>query len=488
MTKRLKHFRLSSLLLLISVLLSACSSTYNGSAEAGLKPAEEVSPIEVGENVAPEGQSAQRVSADSTDISSGNLGEEPSLDEYILFALKRSSELKSAYETYRAALQKSPQVSTLPDPNLSYGYFLKEIETRVGPQEHKVGLMQPIPWFGKLSLKGEIADSEAKAALYAFLAKKNKFVASVTDAYFELAYLRSATEITDANFELLKRWEQVLAQRYRSQTGTQADLIKVQVELGTLEDKLKELQDLKDPLLARFNALLNRVALSEVFISESVLEKSPDKAIKRALELNQQALEVELSENNPDLLYVDALIEARESGIELAHKNFYPDFGIGADYVFVGDREQAGGESGDDALVTMFSITLPLYRSKYEAGLSEAKSQKRSAEQMKKAKKYALSSELAKNIFDLKDSKRRVKLYKHTLVPKAEESLDSTYTAFEAGESSFLDLLDTERIFLQFKLSLARAQADYQTAHAALSALLGDFSSMGDNTLAKGAQ
>ncbi|MCB0331242.1 MAG: TolC family protein, partial [Bdellovibrionales bacterium] len=207
-----------------------------------------------------------------------------------------------------------------------------------------------------------------------------------------------------------------------------------------------------------------------------------------ALELNQEVLEGQLSKTNPDLLYIDSIIQAKEGGVELANKNFYPDFGIGADYVFVGDRGSAGSESGDDALVGMFSITLPLYRSKYKAGLSQAKSEKRSAEEMKKAKTYALHSQLAKGIFDIKDSDRKIKLYEHTLVPKAEESLESTYTAFEAGESTFLDLLDAERIFLEFKLSLARAQADYQIANAELSALLGDFSSVEDNRMAKGVQ
>ncbi len=487
MIRKLIHIWLHGLLVVGLALLSACSSTYNEKSKTIADSARELPTADVAERVATGGK-FQAVSSEAiSETSSLFLSGKPSLDEYILFALKESSELKSAFEAYRAALQKSPQVSTLPDPTLNYGYFLKEVETRVGPQDQRIGVMQPIPWFGKLTLKGEIADSEAKAAFYAFLAKKNKLVASVTDAYFELAYLRSATEITNANFELLKRWEQVLNQRYRSQTGTQANLIKVQVELGTLEDKVEELKDFEAPLRARFNALLNRQALEEVPIADSALEATLDTSLKTAVELNQQALEAQLSRNNPDLLYIDAVIKAKESGIELANKNFYPDFGIGADYVFVGDREQAGSESSDDALVGMLSIRLPLYRSKYEAGLSQAKKEKRSAKEMKKARIYALHSELAKSIFEIKDSKRRVKLYRNTLVPKSEESLESTYTAFESGESSFLDLLDAERIFLEFKLSLARAQADYQTANAELAALLGDFSSMGDETLSKGA-
>ncbi len=481
MEDRQKYYQFYLILFVVSGVLAACSAAHGDvprerAQQRALSDALS-SQVEIGREV---------MSVDSH--SSKRLGENASLNDYILFALEESSELKSAFAAYSAALQKSPQVSSLPDPTLNYGYFINEAQTRVGPQEQKVGFMQPIPWFGKLSLKGEIADSEAKAAFYAFLAKKNKLVTDLTSAYFELAYLKSASEITDANFGLLQRWEQVVTQKYRSQTGTQANLIKVQVELGKLEDKLKELKDLEAPLRARFNALLNRKSFLKVSVSENALAVSSNALRRRVTTLNQKILESNLEENNPELLFIDALIEAKKSGIELAYKNFYPDFGIGADYVFVGDRASAGSESGDDALLGMFSVTIPLYRSKYEAGLSQAKSEKRSAEEMKKAKTHALHSRLAKGIFDIKDSNRKIKLYQHTLVPKAEESLESTYTTFEAGESTFLDLLDAERVFLEFKLSLARAQADYQIANAELSALLGDFSSVQDNRTAEGVQ
>ena len=81
------------------------------------------------------------------------LSEKPSLDEYILYALRESAELEASYNTYRATVLKAPQVSALPDPKLSYAYFLDSIETRVGPMRQKVGLAQPIPLVWKASVK-----------------------------------------------------------------------------------------------------------------------------------------------------------------------------------------------------------------------------------------------------------------------------------------------------------------------------------------------
>ena len=404
------------------------------------------------------------------------LSDKATLDEYVLYALSNSADVRSAFNLYKAALEKAPQVSVLPEPRLTYAYFIDSIETRVGPMQHRVGLSQPIPWFGKLSLKGEIANEEAKAAYYSFMLRKNKLVSDVIKAYYELAYLNEAKQITEATLELLKRWEQVLIQRYRSQTGTQADLIKVQVELGKLEDKLKELKDFEDPLKAEFNSLLNRPVSSSISLKANILSNKLDKESQGLLNQSNESLKNILKEQNPKIQLIKALIEASEKGISLAKKDYYPDFQVGADYTFVGRRAQAGDESGDDGIAAVLSLSIPINFSKYNAGLREAKFKQQAAQDNLTSSTYLLLADLTRNIFDISDSKRRIDLFGNTLIPKAEEALESTFTAFESGESSFLDLLDTERELLDFQLMLSRAQADFFIKSSELKALLGDYS------------
>ena len=124
---------------------------------------------------------------DSFPRENSTLPEEPTLDDCILYALRESRDVRAAYSLYQAALEKAPQVSSLPEPRLSYGYFINAIETRTGPMRHKVGVAQPIPWFGKLSLREEVATAEAKAAFYSFLNQKNQLVSEVVKAFYELA-------------------------------------------------------------------------------------------------------------------------------------------------------------------------------------------------------------------------------------------------------------------------------------------------------------
>lgn len=462
----------SVLVIVLPLLLSACSTNASDEpaserfeAPAGISPSHvQISPKEQGRK---EAQSSHPpASSEESPLKS--------LNAYIMEGIEQNAELEAAFLSYSAAREKNTIVSTLPDPTLSFGHFLQEIETRAGPQQQRIGIMQPVPWFGTLGLKGDIADAEAEALRFAFLQKKNNLVSRMAEAYFELAFLNQSIVITEANFELLKRWEQVLAQRYRTQAGTQADLIKVQVELGNMEDRLKQLADMRQPLQSQLNALLNRSVESKIQMDDSVLT-GPSIFIEDADMMQTEAeLRQLLPNQNPELLLQQSLVRARELGIDLALNDYYPDLVFGAEYISVGSEGVAGSNSGEDATVASVSISLPLYWQKYDANLARARKEKSASERSHRSTLFTLQANLSKVLFNLKDSRRRVSLYQHTLVPKAQQSLSSSYTAFEAGKASFLDLLDAERMLLEFELSLARAQTDYHIAAANLAAILGE--------------
>ena len=395
------------------------------------------------------------------------------LDEYIHYALENSASLKGAFEAYSAATQKSPQVTALPDPKLTYGHFIQSVETRVGPQQHKVGVAQSFPWFGTLTLRGDVADAEAKAEMNRFLALKNKLVFQVTKTYTEIAYVDAAIGITKETMQLVQSWENVLQERFRTSTGSHSDLIRVQVELGKLEDRLLELKDLRTPLTTNLNSLLNREPALITKITPNFLSLSSKRAAQTISFENVLA-------GNPELLMLDAVIEAREKGVRLAEKKFYPDFTVGVDYIVTGDRDVADG--GDDAVLGMVSINVPLYWKKNRAAVREAKARQRSFEQIKRDREFQLRSELSRASYELRDSKRKISLYKNTLIPKTQESIEASYTAYEAGDRGFLDVIDSEERLLDFQLTLKRAQADNVVAVTKLEKLAGNFNKLPTDT------
>ncbi len=392
-----------------------------------------------------------------------------SLDQYIHYALLHNASLKSAFEAYIATSQLSPQVTTLPDPKLTYGYFINSVETRVGPQRHKVGVAQSFPWFGTLTLKGDMANAEAEAEFNRFLSLKNKLVFQLTKTYAELAYIDAATDITKETIELVQSWESVLQERFRTSTGSHSDLIRVQIEIGKLEDKLIELKDLQIPLSANFNSLLNRK-------SEFAISIEPNFLYLNSKKKNQTITPKEITIGNPELLMLEAVIKAKKSGVQLAEKKYYPDFTVGVDYIVTGDREVTDG--GEDAVLGMVSINLPIYWNKNRAAVREAKAHQNSFEQMKEDREFQLFSELSRANYELRDSKRKISLYQDTLIPKTQESIDASYTAYEAGDASFLDVIDSEELLLNFQLTLKRSQADSIIALTKLEKLAGFFNEL----------
>ena len=94
------------------------------------------------------------------------------LDEYLLIAMKRNPGLKSAYYRWIADLSTSGYAGSLPDPMLTYGYFMESVETRVGPQEQRFSLRQSFPWFGTLGAKEDIAFARSQASYRKFEAAR----------------------------------------------------------------------------------------------------------------------------------------------------------------------------------------------------------------------------------------------------------------------------------------------------------------------------
>ena len=131
-------------------------------------------------------------------------------------------------------------------------------------------------------------------------------------------------------------------------------------------------------------------------------------------------------------------------------------------------------ESGDDPILLSFGITVPLWRDKYDAGVREAIARRLAVSHERADQVNRITASIQRAWFEHTDADRRVRLFEMTLIPKAEESLRASLTGFRAGETSFLDLLDTERTLLEFAVSAERARADRGQALARLHRLVGE--------------
>ncbi|MBU8869359.1 MAG: TolC family protein [Gemmatimonadales bacterium] len=376
-----------------------------------------------------------------------------SLEGYIHEAFRRNQMLRSRYSDYAAAKEMISQVTSLPEPRLGYTEYLQPVETRVGPQKRAISLSQSFPWFGSLSLRGDVKKEKAEAVRSLIYSAALEIVAEVKKAYYDIGYLEQAIKITEQHVRLRTQWEAVARARYSAGSGQYTDVIKAQVEWGILSDRLAELQDQRRTLAAVMNALLDRPPVTPVVVT--------GRPAAAELNLDLADLAARMKARNPLLSAWDHRAREFLFSDRLAGRQGYPSFTLGLNYILTGPARMDGvPDSGEDAVMASLAVTLPIWRGKYNSASRTAVHQYQAALSSKRELTNNLVASLERSHFRYRGARRKRELYQTALLPKGQQSLDATRAAYEAGNSSFLDLVDAERLVLEFELSLARAQFD----------------------------
>jgi len=389
------------------------------------------------------------------------LPENPALTDYFELTVWYSPVLRAAYSDWEAALAAAGYAGAPPDPVFGYMYFVEPVETRVGPQNHRFSLRQRLPWFGTL---GARKDREAQAALATerrFVSKQLQLFYQVEAAYADYYYLGQEIELTRENLELLRFWESVARSKYRVALKQHPDVIKAQVELGRLEDRLLTLERQTAPASARLRAA---VGMSEAITLSVPQTLHVDETLAGRDAILESALEA-----NPDLQALLHTIESTNAGVRAAGKIQWPGLVLGVDYISTGPAVIPDmPDSGKDPFMVSVGMSVPLWFGANGARKREAEARHRSAEYTYADARIRLSALVEQSLFEHEDALRKTRLYRDGLVPKAHQSLNASYTAYQAGEADFLNVLDAQRQLLEFQLLLERSRSNLAIARAAL--------------------
>lgn len=414
-----------------------------------------------------------RITADSLALSLSDISapvptfdSTSSLDDYLIVAMQRNPGLRSAYYNWVADLKKSDYAGSLPNPMLNYAYFVESVETRVGPQKQRFGLHQSFPWFGTLGAKEDMAFAMSQASYQKFQSAKLQLFYKVKAAYYDYYFLGQDIQITQENLELLTFWESVAQSKYKVGLKRHPDIIKTQVELGKLEDRLRTLQEQISPKAARLWALLN--------LPDSVSLPIPRSISVDEVSFSEDSVVNLITANNPGIQALEQIVESKSAGERLAARQTMPSFSIGVDYIQTGEAlDPSMPESGKDPWMIGGSISLPIWFGKNSARKKEAQASRRAAEYNLQDNENQLAAVARQLLFEYSDALRKVRLYRDGLVPKAQQSLNASYAAYQAGETDFLNVLDAQRQLLDFQLTVAREQSRQATKRAQLEMLSG---------------
>lgn len=390
---------------------------------------------------------------------------ESRLPSLINEALINNPGIQAAYNTWKAARYKAKRVSGLPDPMARYTYFGESIETKVGPQEHKYGISQKVPFPGKLHLKKRAEDKHADMLKEAYDAAQREVIKNIKFVYYDIFWIDKAIDITREEKSILETLEKVAQRKYETLRSPQQDVIKAQVEISKLIDKLFTLRQHRKSLEAKMNALLSRPKATPFDKVEGVgLDK---------FEYNLRDLHELAGYNRQELLAADLDMERTRYERSLARLNFLPDFTFGFDYIQIGSGSTSMDNDGDDAWSTTFAVHVPLWLSKQVAEAKEKQASFTASQRNYENVKNTVISEVEDVYYKINTYKDIVGLYKTALVPQAEQAFEAARTAYEAGKVDFLNWLDSERVLLRTRLAHYKAIADYKKSIAYLERVVG---------------
>ncbi len=382
----------------------------------------------------------------------------PDLRGYVAEALERTPAVLASRARYRAARERVPQVTALPDPVLSFTQALRSLETRVGPQTNAVTLSQDFPWIGTLDLRGRVALQQAAAQYHLHQAQRRDIVAQVKGAFYELAYIDAALGLAHEERLLLEHYETLARTRYATGQGLQQAVIKLQAEITRIINRRHQLDGQRLTRAAHLNALRDRPAEDPIPTVRPLERPAVDLDRARLYELGDR--------HRQELQAAAALIRGSERSIELARKRARPSFTASVGVLNVGRRGDPAGvalpppDNGRNAVSVSLGVSLPIWRGKYRAGIEQAAAELLAHRHQRAEARNAMERGVQDAIVRLETLDRQIELLDTVLIPQAEEALRATEAAYETGQLAVLDLLDSERMLIEIRLLRARHVSD----------------------------
>ena len=388
------------------------------------------------------------------------------LNNYIEIAAKNNPALKAKFNDYMAAMEKVPQVGTLPDPSIAFGYFIQPVETRVGPQQLKLKLAQSFPWFGLLSAQEDVATEMAKAIYEDFENTKSNIFFEVKTVYYNYYYIEKAIDITKKNIEILEVFKRLSLVKIEAGNASIVDELRVELELNDLENKLSLFLDTKDALQVKFNNLLDIEDTTEIIVPEVLWQEE--------IPLDQLSMLDEIYNSNHQIKNIEHKLNAFLNQEIVARKQGLPKFNIGLGYTII--EENPGStvvNNGKDAfLFPQVGVTIPLYRKKYKALIKEAQHRQEAEIFRKEDKKNTLSSVYENTYKDFNDGDRRIALnIRQSEIAK--KVLDILIISYSTNSKDFEEVLRIERQLLKYELEHQKALIDKNAAAAFIDYLIG---------------
>ncbi len=396
---------------------------------------------------------------------------ELTLDRAVEVALSGNPGLAKLNARARALAEVPPQVGTLPDPILTLNAISVPVDTFSLSQEAmtqapQVGISFELPFPGKLGLREQAASFDAKTAEFDVDEMRLVLIQNVRTVWWNLFFLDQAIPIVQRNQELLRQFIKIAESKYRTGQGIQPDVLLGQLELSKLLDIEINLKASRQTQSAALNAMLDRPAAKRVILSkldDEFLPSVPDIEPFRKMALDSR----------PVLSSLRSTIEAARTRVELAKKDFYPDFKLGANYGFRSGSNPNGSSRADFTSI-MFSVSLPIFTdTKQDRALAQRKEDVIKEEYGLQDRALQVDMEIEQALADYRGSHEKASLFKTGIIPQAKQTTASMLSAYRVSKVDFLNLIRSQVTLYNYETQYWKAFSSGWQAWARLEAAIG---------------
>ena len=392
-----------------------------------------------------------------------------SLQNLINLAIELSPKIKMLEMKKQAASNRIEQNSNLPNPILTLGFGNLPVNTFSFTQEPMtgkiVGLSQAFPFPGKLSEQADVNRKDVDITEQEVLDAKNEIRKNVEKNYNELMFVRKSIEVAESSKALLKNIAEVVRTKYSVSSASQQNLLKVELEITNLNEKIEYLKSKEKTQLAMLNSLLLLPVESEIHI-----DSFPEITFRKF------TIEELIDSSKINRPFLEGIKEAQEKEVlkqSLANYDYYPNFNLALQYSFR-DKIASTNTPLPDFFSVMVGISLPInYGGKVSSKVEETESMQKLYDEQYDLSLQVLRSSFGSSISKLNSLKERIKLISEGSLIQANENLKTTLTSYQVGQVDFLNVIDAQNSLLKIENDLYRLKTDYLNEIAELEFLTG---------------
>ena len=390
------------------------------------------------------------------------------LSGLIAEALQNNPEIQAALQEREAAQQRIAPAQALDDPQVEVGVLYMPIAASPFRTEDMtmkmIGLAQTLPFPGKRGLRKDVASKDAEAISHGYQETVNRVIRDLKVAYFDLGLTLEITKLVEKNKLILEGFVHLAEDHYRVGMGSQADALKAQTQVSRMQDELlilaRERPVIEAELIRTLGRHTHTAALTPVLLH--IHEES----------LNLESLRETALAQRPQLHALQSLVARSDKTVDLANKDYYPDF---TPRLMYGQRDsRLDGTGRADEVSFTVTINLPVWRkNKLEPRVAEALSLRNQAMNMHQAQSNEIAARLRQQVVTVEQNLKSTQLYQTTILPQARLTVESALAAYRFNRVDFLTLLDNQMTVFNYEISLVTAMANYNKALAEIDLLTG---------------